>query len=83
MAVAMMEAAVQSRALRKARSAIGKVQRRVKRDKGARRTRAEERQAEVKKKPNMTRETIRMRLRMSLISAGRLTVRRCLVRDLG
>ena len=74
MTVAMTEATVQRSALMKVRMAMGSVHQREKREMGVRKRRTKERQAEVRKKPNMTRETMRMRSRMLLMSEGRLTV---------
>lgn len=74
MTVAMTDAAVDSRALRKVSRAMGRVHQREKSEMGVRKMRTKERQAEVRKKPNMKRETMRMRERMLLMSEGRLTV---------
>jgi hypothetical protein len=54
MAVAMMEAAVTKRALRKARMAMPRVHQREMTLMGMRNMRTKERQAEVRKRPNMT-----------------------------
>lgn len=74
MTVAMTEATVQRRALMKVRMAMGRVHQRERIEMGIRKMRTKERQAEVRKKPNMTLETILMRSRMSLMSDGRLTI---------
>lgn len=74
MTVAITEATVQSSALIKVRMATGSVHHREIMEMGMRNMRTNERQAEVRKKPNMTRETILMRSRISLMSEGRLTV---------
>lgn len=73
MTVAMTDATVTNMALSSARMAIGRVHQREKTLIGIRNMRMKERQAEVKKRPNMTCDTSLMRSRMSLILAGRLT----------
>jgi len=77
MTVAMMEATAQRRALMKLRMERANVHHRVRTLRGFRNMRTKERQAEVRKKPNMTWEASLMRLRISLISAGRATAQRC------
>lgn len=74
MTVAMIEATVTQSALRNVRMAIGRVAQREKTLMGMRNIRIKERQAEVRKRPNMTCETSLMRLRMPLMLDGRLTV---------
>lgn len=77
MTVAMIEAAVTKSALRKVRMAIGSVHQRESTLIGMTNMRTNERQAEVRKSPNMTWEAILIRSRMSLISDGRLTGNQC------
>lgn len=70
MTVAIMEAVVVNRAVRKVNIAIGKAAQREYTDKGVRNIRIVERQAPVRKRPNMTSDAILMRFRMSLMLAG-------------
>jgi len=72
MTVAMTEAAVMTRALKKARIATGKVSQRVNTDRGMRKMRTKERQVPVRKRPNIHCDASLIRSRMSLMSAGRL-----------
>lgn len=72
--VAMTDAAVTKSALRKVRMAIGSVHHREKTLMGMRNIRTKERQAEVRKRPNITFDAILIRSRISLIFAGRLMV---------
>jgi hypothetical protein len=57
MTVAMMEAAVTMRALRKARRDTGRASQRVKSEMGMRKIRRNERMVPVRKRPNIQRET--------------------------
>ena len=74
MTVAVAEAAVVNRAAKKVKIAIGKAAQREYTDKGVRKTRVAERQAPVRKRPNITCEAILMRFKISLILAGSATV---------
>jgi hypothetical protein len=73
MTVAMTDAAVTKRALRKARTAMRKVHQRERMLMGMRNMRTKERQADVRNRPNMTCDAILIRERMSLMLEGRLT----------
>ena len=73
MAVAMMEAAVTKSALRKARMAMPRVHHRETTLMGMRNMRTKDRQADVRKRPNMTWDAILIRSRISLMLEGRLT----------
>jgi hypothetical protein len=74
MTVARTEATVTKSALRKARMATGSASQRVKTDRGITKMRTKERTVPVRKRPNIQFETSLIRSRMSLMSAGRLTV---------
>ena len=74
MTVAVTEAAVVNSAAKKVKIAIGKAAQREYTDKGVRKTRVAERQAPVRKRPNITCEAILMRFKISLILAGSATV---------
>lgn len=73
MTVAMMDAAVTKRALRNVKMAIGRASQREYMLKGMAKMRTQDKQAEVRNRPNMTWEAILMRSRISLMFAGRLT----------
>lgn len=75
MTVAMIDAAVTMSAFMKARIATGRASQRVKTESGMKNMRRKERHVPVRKRPNIRCEIWRMRSRISLISAGRLTVR--------
>ena len=77
MTVAMTDAAVTKRALRNMRMEIGKVHQRERTLRGVTNIRTKDRQAAVRKRPNMTWDASLMRSRMSLTSFGRLTGRQC------
>jgi hypothetical protein len=77
MTVAITEAAVTMSALRKARMATGSASQRVKMEMGIKKMRTKVRHVPVRKRPNIHRETYWIRVRISLISAGRLTAQCC------
>jgi hypothetical protein len=73
MTVAMTDATVTTSALRKAKIATGSASQRVKTERGMRKMRTKVRQVPVRKRPNIHWETYLTRLRMLLMSLGRLT----------
>jgi hypothetical protein len=73
MTVAMTDAAVTKRALRNMRKEIGKVHQRERTLRGVTNMRTKDKQAEVRKRPNMAWDASLIRSRMSLTSLGRLT----------
>ena len=74
MALAMMEAVVVVRAVKKVRIVRGKEAQRVRTESGVRMIEGTVRQAPVRKRPNIQWDTVRTRVRASVISDGRLTV---------
>lgn len=75
MTVATTVATVHRSALMKVRMPVRRLSQRVKTLMGTTKMRTKDRQADVRKKPNMTFEAILIRSRISLMSEGRLTMR--------